>query len=76
MSASLGVITQMQDPRLQEMMKEFPKILAEKGIPAGTTLMDVNEIKQKLAWGYRFMNVGNPLAYGVQALNGYLADLR
>ncbi|MGB5048114.1 MAG: aldolase/citrate lyase family protein, partial [Caldilineaceae bacterium] len=62
MSASLGVITQMQDPGLQEIMREFPKILAEKGIPAGTTLMDVNEIKQKLAWGYRFMNVGNPLA--------------
>lgn len=76
MSASLGVVTQMQDPRLQEMMKEFPKILAEKGIPAGTTLGDIEEVKQKLSWGYRFMNVGNPMAYGVQALNGYLAGMR
>ena len=76
MSASLGAITQMQDPRLQEMMKEFPKILAEKGIPAGTTLADIEEVKQKLSWGYRFMNVGNPMAYGVQALNGYLAEMR
>ena len=76
MSASLGVITEMQDPRLQEMMREFPRILAEKGIPAGTTLMDVNEVKQKLSWGYRFMNVGSPMAYGVQALNGYLAEMR
>jgi 2-keto-3-deoxy-L-rhamnonate aldolase RhmA len=76
MSASLGVITEMQNPELQEMMQAFPRILAEKGIPAGTTLSDVNEVKQKLEWGYRFMNVGNPLAYGVQALNGYLADMR
>jgi len=76
MSASLGVITEMQNPELQEMMREFPRILAEKGIPAGTTLGDVEEVKQKLAWGYRFMNVGNPLAYGVQALNGYLEGMR
>ena len=76
MSASLGVVTEMQDPRVQKMMKDFPRILAEKGIPAGTTLMDVAEVKQKLEWGYKFMNVGSPMAYGVQALNKYLADLR
>ena len=68
MSASLGVITDMQDPGVQEMMREFPKMLASKGIPAGTTLGDVAEVKQKLEWGYHFMNVGNPLAYGVQSL--------
>ena len=76
MSASLGVITDMQDPGVQEIMREFPKMLASKGIPAGTTLGDIEEVKQKLSWGYRFMNVGSPLAYGVQALNGYLAGLR
>ena len=76
MSASLGVITQMQDPAVQEIMREFPRRLEGTGITAGTTLVDIAEIRQKLDWGYRFMNVGNPLSYGVQALTGYITDLR
>lgn len=76
LSASLGVITDMQDPKVQAIMREFPKRLAHTGIPAGTTLVDVGEVRQKLDWGYRFMNVGSPLSYGVQALNQHLASLR
>ena len=76
LSASLGVITQMQDPAVQEIMQEFPRRLAEKGIPAGTTLSNIDEVRQKLDWGYRFMNVGNPLGYGVETLDTYLASLR
>ena len=76
LSASLGVITQLEDPALQEIMKEVPRRLAETGIAAGTTLGDIDEIQQKLDWGYRFMNVGSPLAYGVQTLSQHLATLR
>ena len=76
MSASLGVITQMKDPAVQEIMKEVPRRLNEKGIVTGTTLVDIDDVREKLSWGYRFMNVGNPLAYGVQTLNQHLASLR
>ncbi|NJN84264.1 MAG: 2-keto-3-deoxy-L-rhamnonate aldolase [Caldilineaceae bacterium] len=76
LSASLGVITQMQDPALQEIMREAPRRLAELGMVAGTTLMDIDEVRQKIEWGYHFMNVGSPLAYGVQALTGHLTSLR
>ena len=76
LSASLGVITQMKDPAVQEIMKDVPRRLNEKGIATGTTLVDIDDIREKLEWGYRFMNVGNPLAYGVQTLNQHLASLR
>lgn len=76
MSASLGVITQMKDPAVQEIMRDVPRRLNEKGIPTGTTLGDIDDVREKLEWGYRFMNVGNPLAYGVQTLNQHLASLR
>ena len=76
LSASLGKVTEMQDPAVQEIMRDVPRRLADTGIPTGTTLVDVTEIGQKIEWGYRFMNVGNPLAYGLQTLNQHLATLR
>ena len=76
LSASLGVVTQMQDPAVQKIMQEAPRRLADLGIPAGTTLVDINEVRQKIDWGYQFMNVGNPMAYGIHALNQHLATLR
>ena len=76
MSASLGVITQMQDPGVQKIMQEVPKRLEGSGHTIGTTLSDVAEMQQKIDWGYRFMNVGSPLGYGIQALSGHLENLR
>ena len=76
LSASLGVITQMQDPAVQNIMQELPKRLAGSGHTIGTTLGDITEIQQKIDWGYRFMNVGSPLAYGIQALDQHLHTLR
>ena len=38
--------------------------------------MDVSEIQEKTRWGYRFLNVGNALRYGVQVLDGHLKTLR
>jgi len=76
MSASLGIVTQMQDPAVQEIMRDVPRRLADTGIATGTTLMDISDIQQKLEWGYRFMNVGSPMAYGVQALDHHLTTLR
>ena len=76
LSASLGVVTEMQRPEVQEILREVPRRLAGTGIPVATTLGDVAELQQKIDWGYRFLNVGNPLAFGVQALSGHLATLR
>ena len=57
-------------------MQEVPKRLEGTGIVVGTTLVDPEEIKQKIDWGYRFLNVGSPLGYGVQAVTEHVRDLR
>jgi len=61
---------------VQEIMEDVPKRLEGTGIVAGTTLVDVSEIQQKLRWGYRFMNVGSVLGYGAQMVQQHLTTLR
>ena len=76
MSASVGKITDMQSEEVQSMMREIPKRLQGSDIVIGTTLGDPQEIQQKYRWGYRFLNVGNPLGYGVAAVREHIAMLR
>ncbi|MEZ4614646.1 MAG: aldolase/citrate lyase family protein [Caldilineaceae bacterium] len=76
MSASVGKITDMQCDEVQSMMQEIPKRLAGSGIVIGTTLADPAEIQQKYRWGYRFLNLGSPLGFGVAAVKDHIAMLR
>lgn len=76
LSASLGVIMEMDHPRLQEIMREIPRRLEGTGVVAGTTFTDVNECREKIDWGYRFMNVGSLVVYGAIALREHFAGLR
>ena len=76
LSASVGKITETGCEEVQAIMEDVPKRLAGTGIVAGTTLGDVAEIQEKYRWGYRFLNVGSPLAYGMQVLQQHLATLR
>lgn len=76
MSASVGKITDMQCEEVQSMMREIPKRLAGSGIVVGTTLADPVEIQQKYRWGYRFLNLGSPLGFGIAAVKQHMAMLR
>ncbi|MEE2659622.1 MAG: aldolase/citrate lyase family protein [Candidatus Latescibacterota bacterium] len=76
LSASLGVPTQTNSREVQTLMEEVPKRLERTGVTAGTTLVDVAEIQQKISWGYRFLNVGNALTYGVDAVAANVRTLR
>ena len=76
LSASVGTVTETGSKEVQEIMRDVPRRLEGTGVAAGTTLVDVSEIQQKLGWGYRFMNVGNALVYGVQVLRQNLDILR
>ncbi|MDA0709302.1 MAG: aldolase/citrate lyase family protein, partial [bacterium] len=76
LSASVGRMTQTGSAEVQEIMEDVPKRLTGTGIVAGTTLVDLSEVQQKLRWGYRFMNVGSILGYGAQAVRNNLAALR
>lgn len=76
LSASVGKITDMQSEEVQTIMQEIPKRLEGSGIVVGTTLGDPKEIQQKYRWGYRFLNVGNPLGFGVAAVKEHVEMLR
>jgi 4-hydroxy-2-oxoheptanedioate aldolase len=76
LSASLGLAGQTGSSQVQQIMEEVPRRLEGTGIVVGTTLANPDEIKQKIDWGYRFLNVGNPLVFGVQAVTDHVADLR
>ena len=76
LSSTLGRITETGAPEVQRIMEDVPKRLEGTGIAAGTTLVDVEEIQEKLRWGYRFMNVGSVVGYGCQVLQQHLGLLR
>lgn len=76
LSASVGKITDMQSKEVQSIMEEIPRRLAGSGVMIGTTLTDVSEIQQKYRWGYRFLNVGSPLGYGLSAVKQHVHTLR
>ena len=76
LSASVGRIGETGSKEVQDIMKAVPARLEGTGIVAGTTLGDVDEIKEKLGWGYRFMNVGSAMGYGTQVLQSNLDELR
>jgi 4-hydroxy-2-oxoheptanedioate aldolase len=76
LSASVGKIAETGSQEVQAIMKDVPARLKGTGIAAGTTLGDVEEIKEKLGWGYRFMNVGNAIGYGAAVVKANLEALR
>ena len=76
LSATVGTIADTGSPQVQQIMQDVPQQLAGSGIAVGTTLMGVDEIQEKIRWGYRYLNVGNALRYGVQVLGDHLKTLR
>ena len=76
LSASVGRITETGSEEVQKIMQEVPRRLEGTGIADGTTLTDIDDIEQKLDWGYRFMNVGSPLGYGTAVVSGHFKRLR
>ncbi len=76
LSASVGKIGDTGCKEVQEIMEDVPKQLEGTGIATGTTLTDVAEIQEKVRWGYRYLNVGSILGYGLQVLKNNLETLR
>jgi 4-hydroxy-2-oxoheptanedioate aldolase len=76
LSASVGRISETGSAEVQAIMRDVPSRLEGTGIAAGTTLADFEEIKEKLSWGYRFMNVGNVLDYGATVVKAGLDQFR
>ena len=76
LSASLGVMTDMQNPKVQNIMEEMPKRAEGSGKVIGTILGNPEEIRQKIDWGYKFLVLGSPLGYGIQFVNQRFEEYR
>ena len=76
LSATVGAITRTDSDEVQSILREVPKRLEGSGIVAGTTLDDMDEIRQKIDWGYRYISVGSPMGYGMKVLQENLDTLR
>jgi 4-hydroxy-2-oxoheptanedioate aldolase len=76
LSATVGRITETGSEEVQEIMRSVPERLSGSGIAAGTTLGDVSDMREKIGWGYKFMNVGNALVYGTEIVKQHMTELR
>ena len=76
LSASLGVIGQFGHPKLQQYLADFPKQVAEHGKPAGITFSTHDECRRAYEQGYRLINVGSLIHYGMDGLKSNLRQLR
>ena len=76
LSASLGIIGQFAHPKLQEFLAEFPKRVAASGKPAGITFSTLEQSQRSYEQGYRFINVGTLVHYGIDGLKNALGQLR
>ena len=76
LSASVGTITDTKSAKVRDILKAVPQRLEGTGIVAGTTMGPVGDIQEMIRWGYRFLNVGSAIGYGVQVVRENLELLR
>jgi len=78
MSASLGVIGELNGPEVREVQKGLAERLKGTGIAAATLLnnLDMDEAREKIGWGYNFFSMSTPLNWGINTLNQNLKSLR
>ncbi|MDA1014473.1 MAG: aldolase/citrate lyase family protein [Planctomycetota bacterium] len=76
LSASMGIIGQFQHPDLLKYLAEFPKRVGEYGKPAGITFGSLDPCIQAFKDGYRFINIGTLVNYGIDGLKAGLAQMR
>ena len=76
LSASLGVIGQLQHPKVQAFIAEFPGRVGAFGKPAGITWLGVEPSRKAYDQGYRFINIGSLGYLGTVGLTAGLAEVR
>tara|TARA_R110002111_G_C6006949_1_gene374068 strand:- start:8046 stop:8816 length:771 start_codon:yes stop_codon:yes gene_type:complete len=76
LSASLGIIGQIQHPELLKLLADFPKRVAKANKPAGITFGDMDRCRQAIDEGYRFVNIGSIASLGANGTRTALSELR
>lgn len=76
LSASMGIIGQFDHPKLRDFLATFPERVAQHNKPAGITFNDLQKAQESFEWGYRFVNVGTIVHFGIDGLKKGLQELR
>jgi 2-keto-3-deoxy-L-rhamnonate aldolase RhmA len=76
LSASFGVIGQMNHPKVQQFLEDFPQRVARHGKPSGITVNGHAAASRCYQWGYRFINIGSLTYFGMAGLSADLKKLR
>lgn len=76
LSAALGVIGQMQHPKLKEFLAGFPARVAKHGKVPGIALGSYEAAVEAYGNGYRFISYGSMIGYGMRGLTDDLKRLR
>ncbi|MFI4852098.1 MAG: HpcH/HpaI aldolase/citrate lyase family protein [Gimesia chilikensis] len=76
LSASLGVIGQIQHPDLLKLLAEIPARAAKANKPAGITFADLDRCREAIDQGYRFVNIGSIASLGGIGIRAILPELR
>jgi len=76
LSASLGVIGQIQHPEVVKLLADFPKRVATANKPAGITFGDLDRCRQAIDDGYLFINIGSIVSIGANGVRAVLPELR
>ena len=76
LAASLGVIGQMNHPKLTSFLADFPKRVTAAGKVAGISVAGADASAEAYSQGYRFINFGHLLFVGMNGLSRDLERLR
>ncbi|MBZ2184937.1 MAG: hypothetical protein K7J46_09510 [Bryobacter sp.] len=76
LSASMGLIGQLQHERVQQFLAEFPARVSSQGKVAGIALGSVESAEKAWRQGYRFINFANAVFDGLSGIRRGLAHLK
>lgn len=58
LSGSMGILGQMDDPRIEEAIQKVLKACLDAGVPCGTVAFDPNQAKERIAQGFTNIAIG------------------
>ena len=75
LSASMGMLGEMDRPEVQEQIKRAVTLAHAAGKPIGTLGMDPATVKQFLAYGYDWVALGSDLTYMTSRAQEWIAEM-
>jgi len=75
LSGSMGILGQLEHPRVQEAMDRVARTCAEHEVVAGTLASDPEKVNREFRRGFRFVAMGVDVAHMVNCARGLLSQV-